>query len=109
MFDKYKKYKGLSFAENFLGEHISIGPITIYGENAMHWGVNIKTNRWGYICFRLPLRCFGCWWPLYFYISPNGTPWASTFYRGPDKDQIHDSAIRRTDYGHNFDTDIIGS
>jgi hypothetical protein len=24
------------------------------------------------------LRCFGRWWPLYCYISPNGTPWAAT-------------------------------
>jgi hypothetical protein len=74
-----KKYPSLSFAENFLGGHISIGPITIYGENAMHWAVNIRTKRWGWICFRLPVRCFGSWWPMYFYCSPNATPQKSTF------------------------------
>lgn len=74
-----KKYRSLTWWENFMGGHISIGPITIYGENAMHWAVNVKTKRWGYICFRLPFRCFGRWHPLYFYVSPNGTPWAATF------------------------------
>lgn len=74
-----KRYPGLSFASNFLGGHINIGPATIYGENAMHWAVNIKTQRWGYICFRLPIRCGGRWWPLYFYCSPDATPCSATF------------------------------
>jgi len=69
-----KQYKSLSWWENFMSGHVSVGPFTVYGENAMHWAVNIRTKKWGYICFRLPLRCFGEWWPVYFYISPNGTP-----------------------------------
>ena len=72
-----KKYPSLSFAENFLGGFVDIGPITIYGENAMHWAVNIKTSK-GYLCFRLPVRCFNKWWPLYCYLSPNGTPQGAT-------------------------------
>lgn len=75
----HKKYKSLSWWENFMGGHLSIGPLTIYGENAMHWAVNIRTQRWGYVCFRLPFRCFGNWWPLYFYTSPNGTPAKATY------------------------------
>lgn len=74
-----KEYQSFTWWQSFMSGHVNIGPITIYGENAMHWAVNIRTKRWGYICFRLPLRCFGKWWPLYFYISPNGTPWAATF------------------------------
>lgn len=74
-----KEYKSLSWWENFMSGHLNIGPATIYGENAMHWAVNIRTKRWGYICFRLPLRCFGTWWPLYFYTSPNGTPGKATY------------------------------
>jgi len=74
-----KRYPSLSFSENFLGGHVDIWNITIYGENAMHWAVNIKTKRWGYVCFRLPFRCFGVWHPLYFYTSPNGTPRNATF------------------------------
>jgi len=74
-----KKYPSLSFAENFLGGHVNIGPITIYGENAMHWAVNIST-RWGYLCFRLPICCYGVWWPLYCYLSPNATPGSATWW-----------------------------
>jgi hypothetical protein len=101
-----KKYPSLSFAENFLGGYISIGRITIYGENAMHWGVNIKSKRYGYICFRLPFKCYGRWWPLYFYVSPNATPWAATFQIGDvayyDRGK---AALRRKKFGHNFSTD----
>jgi len=77
-----KRYKGLSWFENFMGGHVSIFNITIYGENAMHWGVTISTKRWGYICFRLPVRCFGDWHKLYFYCSPNATPSSATFTLG---------------------------
>jgi len=66
------------FWEKHFGEHVNVGPITIYGENAMHWAVNIN-SRWGYICFRLPLRCFGAWWPLYFYVSDDATPCSAKF------------------------------
>lgn len=102
----HKKYKTMSWAENFLGEHINIGPITIYGANAMNWAVNISTKKWGYICFSLPFptymrRMHG----NYFYISPNGTPWASTFYRGKDKEQRVKSVLRRVEFGHGFNTD----
>jgi hypothetical protein len=62
-----------------LGGHVSLGPVTVYGRNAMHFAVNVHTKRWGYVCFRLPLRCFGMWWPVYFYCSPDGTPSAATF------------------------------
>lgn len=101
-----KKYPSLSIAENFLSGHVNIGPITIYGENAMHWAVNIRTKKWGCICFRLPFRCFGKWWPLYFYCSPNATPWAATFYIGGykhNKDRQL-APIRRQVFGHNFST-----
>jgi hypothetical protein len=80
-----KKYPELSFYENFLGGHLDIGPVTIYGENAMHWAVNIRFKGKGYLCFRLPLRCFGSWWPLYCYFSPDATPSSATkWYWGKD-------------------------
>jgi hypothetical protein len=68
--------------DKVIGGHFSIGPLTVYGRNAMHFGVTISTRRWGYVCFRLPLFCFGRWWPLYFYCSPNATPWAATYIVG---------------------------
>lgn len=78
-FGKKPKYESLSWWENFMGGHITIfGIITIFGENAMHWGVTIKIRK-KYLCFRLPFRCFGSWWPLYLYISPDGTPASATW------------------------------
>lgn len=71
--------KRLPFWERYFGGHLHIGRVTVFGENAMHWAINIRTDRWGYICFRLPVRCFGGWWPLYFYCSPDGTPQSATF------------------------------
>jgi hypothetical protein len=73
--------------ERRLSGHISLSifgrHVTIYGFNAMHVAVNVWTKRWGYLCFHPPVRCFGRWWPWYFYASPNGTPWAATFRLGP--------------------------
>lgn len=68
--------------ERFFGGHINFGPVTIYGRNAMHFAVNIRTRRWGFVCFRLPLFCFGKWWPLYWYCSPDATPHRATFRLG---------------------------
>lgn len=65
---------------NILTEHIRIGNVIVFGRNAMQWGVQIKTERWGFVCFRLPLFCFGKWRPLYFYCSPDGTPNSATFW-----------------------------
>lgn len=95
------------WVERKLAGHVSFGRVTLYGANAMHWGVNIWTRRWGYVCFRLPLPCCGCWWPLYFYCSPNATPWAATFFVGRDKYARNQRALsraRRDRLGHNFDT-----
>ena len=74
-----RRYPSLSWIQNHLGGHIRLGPVVLFGENAMHWAINIKTNRWGYVCFRLPFLCFGRWWPLYFYCSPDATPTRATF------------------------------
>lgn len=71
------------FLDYWIGGHVHFWGITIYGRNAMHFAVNIHTKRWGYICFKLPTRCFGVWWPWYFYVSPDATPQSATFKRGP--------------------------
>ncbi len=76
-----KKYKHLNWFENFMSGSLTLGPITVYGENAMHWAVNIRIRK-NYWCFRLPFRCFGEWWPLYFYISSDGTPNKATYKIG---------------------------
>jgi hypothetical protein len=71
-----------SFMERHFGGHISIGPITVYGYNAMHVAVNIRT-RWGYICFHPTWKVFGEWWKWYFYISEDATPYNARFKMGP--------------------------
>ena len=38
-----------------------------------------------------------------FYISPNDTEWAATYYRGPDKDKEVKAHIRKVLLGHNYD------
>lgn len=49
---------------------------------AMHGAINVRTKRWGWVCFKPPTRVFGHWWPWYFYASPDATPSEATFYRG---------------------------
>jgi hypothetical protein len=73
----------VTFLERRLGGHISIGPITFFGYNAMMGAVNIRGTRWGYVCFRPTVYMFGRWHSWYFYVSPNATPWAATFAIGP--------------------------
>jgi hypothetical protein len=79
-----------------------IGRLTIYGNNVMHWQVAFSTKKYGYICFRLPFRSMGAWWPLYFYCSPNAAPWAATYSFGKDRDAAV-ADIRKKVFGHNFD------
>lgn len=95
------------FIEKYLSSHVCIGNLTIFGRNAMHWGVTYWTKKWGYICFRLPFTCYGKWQPLYFYLSPNATPWASTFMIGKKHDRKDWSLtrVRKYRFGHGFDTD----
>jgi hypothetical protein len=72
------------FLDRWFGGHVTVGPVTVFGRNAMHFAVNIRT-RDGWICFKPPTRCFGVWWPWYFYISPDATPQSATTlwgYRG---------------------------
>jgi hypothetical protein len=100
------------FLEHHFGGHLNFNlwrwRITIYGFNAMHVSIQVSTRRWGYVCFHPTMRVFGSWWPWYFYVSPNATPWASTFAIGPGvrKSEKARAKVRRKLWGHNFDTDL---
>lgn len=61
--------------------HVSIGPITIYGANAMHWQIDVRF-RGAYWCFHPTTRTFGGRWPWAFYISSDATPCRATFKLG---------------------------
>ena len=107
-----RKYPSLSFWENYFGGHISIGPLTLYGRNAMNWAGHISTRRWGYICFTLPAiarfrrdRNGKLFYDWYIYLSPNATPWACTFYRGRSTNEKIRAQIRKLIFGHGFNTD----
>lgn len=105
LFGKKAKYETFNWWENFMSGHISIYKMTIYGANAMCWTVQIHTKRYGYICFTLPsIRRNKSKQGYYFYLSPNGTPWASTFYIGYDKKEQIKAKIRKFNFGHNFNT-----
>lgn len=76
--------------ETHLGGYICIGPAIIYGFNAMHVALNIRTRR-GYICFHPTIKFYGRKWPWYFYVSRNATPWLATVIAGPgvyERDRI---------------------
>lgn len=70
----------------FLGKrfsgHVSIGPITIYGANAMHFAVNIAVRGAGYVCFKPWTYCFDYWWRPYLYMSRDATPTNAFGWRG---------------------------
>jgi hypothetical protein len=78
LFGPEARYPESSWWENYMSGHITIklpfgSHVTMYGENAMHWQVDWRVGG-AYLCFRLPFRCFGLWWPLFLYYSPDGTP-----------------------------------
>jgi hypothetical protein len=91
-----------NFLEKYLGGHLTIGKMTVHGLNAMHWGVTYHTKKYGYISFRLPFTCWGKWIPLYFYISPDGTPQSSTLYIGNDLEEKKLSKLRYKYLGHGY-------
>lgn len=82
--------------------------ITVYPlESAMHGAIEIWTKRYGYICFKLPTYVWGRWWPWYFYVSPNATPWGATLIVGPayTASEKRMATIRRVLWGHGYDTE----
>jgi hypothetical protein len=62
--------------------HVRLGPLTVFGANAMHWALNLKT-RWGYLCFHPTTRTYGERWPWYLYLSTDATPSPRKWGVGP--------------------------
>jgi len=93
--------------EKYLSGHITIGPVTLFGFNAMHGQAEINTRRFGVICIKPPTYMFGRWWPAQFYMSPNHTPWASTFLVGKRFTRLEKiAAFRRWAlWGHGYSTE----
>jgi hypothetical protein len=97
--------------ERRLGGHVSIGPLTLHGFNAMHCALQLWTKRWGYITATPPLYWNGRWWPAHVYASPNATPWAATFMLGwfgdTSKEERVAAVWRRYHWGHNYDSERL--
>ncbi|SNR91440.1 hypothetical protein [Hymenobacter mucosus] len=84
-------------------DHIDLGKrVTIFGANAMHFMVTVRTKRWGVVSFRL--ISFDKRFPLSLYCSPNGTPWACTYCVGLGPHEKIRSLMRRLNFGHNFNS-----
>lgn len=64
--------------------HVRVGPVVIYGANAMHYAINIRTRE-GYICAH-PTTGRNDAWPWYLYVSPNATPQSAWWGIGPGYD-----------------------
>lgn len=95
----------MGFWWTFFSGHMNVGRrVTIFGSNAMFWCVCIYGTKWGHLHIDLPIwtRLTGkIGWCIYF--SPNGTPWACTWYVGTrDKHEHIRSEIRKRHFGHNF-------
>ncbi len=84
--------------------HLRIGPVTIYGANAMHYAVNVRTGD-GYICARPTTKQAGLrrW---YLYVSPDATPGRAWWGTGPgfegraDREEQLERAFWRFDALH---------
>lgn len=82
--------------------HFTIGRFTMYGANAMHFMMEVRTKRYGVVCFRL-----FSFWPQHkvcLYASPNATPWACTYCIGLGPQEKIRAALRHLNFGHNFNS-----
>lgn len=96
----------------FIGRAISFltrWPTTVYGvDTAMHGAVRLSTPRWGDLTLEPGWGRVG--WAVW--LSPNGTPWASTWGIGPGF-LMHDPrdrqmvAVRRAIWGHGYDSNRL--
>lgn len=101
---KVKYYIEKILYKNLKG-HYTIGKITVYGLNAMHFSINIKSKKYGWICFR-PIT-FYKQFPIYFYVSPDGTPSRATYYKQlgnsfRGKELEYKADLRRRRLKHNY-------
>lgn len=104
---KALRWKVEFFFEKHFGGHISVGPVTVFGLNAMHGAIEIKTERFGYITIFPPLYWSGHYQEPGIVVSPNGTPAKATFIWGRHRDISKAERVaahmRRIFLGHNND------
>lgn len=82
----FKRAKQL--LNRLLENHITVGPLTVYGANAMHWAAELRLPLGLTLCAHPTTRTFGGRWPWYAYLSTNGTPWGALWAVGPGVDNV---------------------
>lgn len=75
---KYEK----RWQDRIMPGHITIGPVTLYGANAMHWTLEVSTP-WGFLCAHPTTHTFGGKWPWKVFLSPDATPMSRRWGFGP--------------------------
>lgn len=86
-----------SWLDRIFTGHVHLGPLTIYGANAMHWAVNLRLTRLRTLCFHPTTRTFGGRWRWYVYLSPDCTPSTAYWGFGPGFRQEGNSAQERAE------------
>lgn len=74
--------------------HVTIGRVTLYGANAMHWALNV----WWlghYWCVHPTTHTYGGTWPWYAYISKDATPQGACWIRKGGYIEGHAPGTRR--------------
>lgn len=79
--------------------HLNLGPVTVYGANAMHWALEIHIRGHGYLCAHPTTKTFGAVWPWYVYLSPNATPGSAKWGIGPGFDGPRKRPVRNVRVG----------
>ncbi len=73
----------MNFFEKYLGGHIYFTVfgrrVVLFGFNAMHVALNVRLKSGNWFCFHPGIYCFGTWWPMSIYLSPNATPWKAVW------------------------------
>lgn len=78
------------FSWRYLSGSVSLGPLTLHGDNAMAFQADLHVQALG---VTLSLRP-GIRLPWHFYASPNGTPWAAVVACGPGIERHNAVRIR---------------
>jgi hypothetical protein len=105
--NKLRYYIERLLYQNIKG-HYTIGKVVIYGLNAMHFTIQIRSKKYGWICIR-PIT-FYKQFPVYIYLSPDGTPSSATYYKQlggsyRGKELEYKAKLRRWKLRHNYKID----
>ena len=96
--------------DKMFGGSLSFFNVTIHGRDYGHtpWEVQVHTKKYGYICFNLPIPVNGKIKKFYYFLSPDRTSYASTYYKFHGLLYKNTAPMVKECFGHNFDIDKCG-